>query len=527
MSSTSNTWSGRYYGNDKPHEGGFLVALRDSTGDGVADEIVRFGDSVETGGTGGTGIGLHDGAVYAEANDRIVRYEPTPDSIAPKGEAEIVVDQLPMTGDHPMHPFVIDRDGALYVDSGSPSNSCQVENRIANSPGKRPCAELETRAGVWRYDAKRTGQHFSSAERFASGIRNADGLALDATGRVIYATQHGRDQLSQNWPSLYTPEQGANLPAEELLLVERADYGWPECYFDGDQRKLVLAPEYGGNGGKAVGSCAKKRDPIAFYPAHWAPNALVFYLGEQFPARYRGGVFIAFHGSWNRAPFPQEGYDVVFQPFAKGKPAGAFEVFSDGFAGAVKEPGSAAHRPAGVAVGPDGALYISDDQRGTIWRVAYDASNPTRQAQRRATEGAARAGGSELPEPPEGTHPDAGANPAGAARPLPPLPSDAAALEITADMVEAGSRIYRETTCTGCHGSDGKGTPQGADLATTRFLWGDGSYRSIVETITDGVPAPKEHTGVMPPLGGAQLTGEQVRAVAAYVYALSRAARKP
>jgi glucose/arabinose dehydrogenase len=460
-----NTWSGRYYGNDKSHAGGFLVALRDTTGDGVADQIVRFGDSVETGGTGGTGIALHDGAVYAEANDRIVRYALTPHSIAPTGAAEAVVDQLPMTGDHPMHPFVIDRAGALYMDSGSPSNSCQVENRISNSPGKRPCAELETRAGVWRYDAKLTGQHFSRSQRFASGIRNADGLALDATGRGLYATQHGRDQLSQNWPSLYTPEQGANLPAEELLRVEPADYGWPECYFDNDQRKLVLAPEYGGNGGKAEGSCAKKRGPIAFYPAHWAPNALVFYLGDEFPARYRGGVFIAFHGSWNRAPFAQQGYNVVFQPFENGKPAGAFEVFADGFAGAVKEPGSAAHRRAGVAVGPDGALYISDDQHGTIWRVLYDASNPTRQSVRPVIAGTTMPARSQLPEPPEGTHPDAGENPAGTAPSLPPLLPDAAAVGVTADSIAVGSRLYRDTTCTGRLGWEGhaaRGRPHDA-----------------------------------------------------------------
>jgi len=373
-----NTWSGRYYGNDKPPSGGFLVALRDTNGDGIADQIVRFGDSAESGGTGGTGIALYDGALYAESNDRIVRYALTPGSLAPTSAAETIVESLPMTGDHPMHPFVIDQDGALYMDSGSATNSCQIQNRIANSPGRRPCTELETRAGIWRFDAKRTGQRFSPAERYATGIRNADGIAVDATGRGVYATQHGRDQLSQNWPRLYTSGQGANLPAEELLRVEPQDYGWPECYFDNEQRKLVLAPEYGGDGGKAVGSCAEKRGPIAFYPAHWAPNDLLFHLAEQFPSRYRGGALIAFHGSWNRAPFPQQGYNVVFQPFEQGKPTGSFEIFADGFAGAVKEPGAAAHRPCGLAIGPGGALYISDDRRGTIWRVVYDASNPTR-----------------------------------------------------------------------------------------------------------------------------------------------------
>ena len=156
-----------------------------------------------------------------------------------------------------------------------------------------------------------------------------------------------------------------------MELERGADYGWPECYYDLTQQKLVLAPEYGGDGGKAVGPCAQKRAPVAVFPAHWAPNDLLFYYGHQFPTAYRGGAFIVFHGSWNRAPSPQGGYNVVFQPFIDGKPTGKYLVFADGFAGAVKEPGRAAHRPSGLAVGPDGALYITDDKHGRIWRVTY------------------------------------------------------------------------------------------------------------------------------------------------------------
>jgi glucose/arabinose dehydrogenase len=95
-----------------------------------------------------------------------------------------------------------------------------------------------------------------------------------------------------------------------LRLEQGADYGWPECYFDDTQNRLVLAPECGGDGGKKVGISADKKPPIAVFPAHWAPNALLLYDGAQFPAAYRGGAFIAFHGSWNRAPLPQGGYNV-------------------------------------------------------------------------------------------------------------------------------------------------------------------------------------------------------------------------
>jgi glucose/arabinose dehydrogenase len=284
------------------------------------------------------------------------------------------VSRLPLTGDHPPHPFVIDSSGSLFVNSGSATNACGIKDRTLESRGHDPCTELRTRAGIWRYDANRTGQTFSPAERYATGIRNAIGIAIAPNG-ALYSTQHGRDQLAENWPKLFTPEQGQNLPAEELLLIEQGgDYGWPYCYYDDTKRQLVLAPEYGGNG-TDVGRCASMRGPAATFRAHWAPNGIVFYSGDRFPARYRGGAFVAFHGSWNRAPGPQEGYNVVFVPFSDGNPSGQQETFADGFAGSQKSPDRAAHRPSGLAVGADGALYISDDKAGRIWRVVYRGGN--------------------------------------------------------------------------------------------------------------------------------------------------------
>jgi glucose/arabinose dehydrogenase len=371
-----NTWSGQYYTTPAP-AGGFLVAMRDTNSDGKADIIRRFGPDAKSRNGGGTGIGIYNGSLYAEEGDtvskRIVRYALATDSLTPSAKSETIVSGLPASGGHPMHPFAIGQSGDLYMNSGSSTNSCQVKERSNESPGAQPCTELRTRAGIWRYGANRTNQRFSPAERYATGIRNAVAIAIDPGGQV-YATQHGRDQLAENWPKLYTAEKGQNLPAEELLKLEQnGDYGWPYCYYDDVQRKLVLAPEYGGDGGKAVGDCASKKGPAAFFPAHWAPDGLVFYTGTAFPEKYRGGAFIAFHGSWNRAPGPQGGYNVVFVPFTGGNPTdpSTYEVFADGFAGANKQPDRAAHRPTGITQGPDGALYVTDDKAGRVWRIVY------------------------------------------------------------------------------------------------------------------------------------------------------------
>jgi glucose/arabinose dehydrogenase/mono/diheme cytochrome c family protein len=521
-----NTWSGRYYGNDKPHAGGFLVALQDTTGTGKADVEQRFGENVQSGGAGGTGIGLYKGALYAEINDKIVRYALPKGSIVPTGAAVPVVTGLPLGGDHPMHPFVIDPDGSLYIDVATATNACQVQNRTPKSPGIQPCTELQTRGGIWRYDANGSNQPFSPTGRYATGIRNAEGFAIDSAGR-IFVTQHGRDQLHANWPDLYKPEQEATLPAEELLLLKQhGDYGWPECYYDAIQRKLVLAPEFGGDGGKDVGVCATKGAPIAAFPAHWAPNAMALYDREQFPARYRHGVFIAFHGSWDRAPYPQAGYNVVFQALAGDRASGQCEIFASGFAGAVASSDQARHRPSGVAVGPDGSLFVADDVRGRIYRITYqggtgaegDAGNFTPCPSATASPGNLGATDS---RPPEGTHPDAGAATDTANLPVP--------VGATRAMLALGDRIFHgqvaAATCTGCHGAGATGTPLGPDLTQAHRLWGDGSYASLAKTITAGVPQPKQYRSAMPPMGGAQLSPEQVSAVAAYIWGLSHRPR--
>jgi len=184
---------------------------------------------------------------------------------------------------------------------------------------------------------------------------------------------NNRDQLDTLWPKKFTADENATLPAEPMYrAVMGQNFGWPYCFFNYKLQKLVMNPEYGGDG-KTTGRCSQYTLPIAFYPAHWAPLDIMFYSGHQFPARYSGGAFIAFHGSWNRAPLPQAGYNVVFQPFENGKPSGKYEVFADGFKGndTLMNPSDAVARPDGVAQAPDGSIYITDSQKGKIWRVFY------------------------------------------------------------------------------------------------------------------------------------------------------------
>ena len=135
-----NTWSGEYYGYDTPHAGGFLVALQDKTGAGKADVIERFGETVQTGGAGGTGIGMYKGSIYAEINDRIVRYALPAGSIVPRGAPETIVSGLPLGGDHPMHPFIIDAEGSMYVDV----------HRDQLLPAEKPPTQIARREPVYR-----------------------------------------------------------------------------------------------------------------------------------------------------------------------------------------------------------------------------------------------------------------------------------------------------------------------------------------------------------------------------------------
>lgn len=344
---------------------GGILALRDADHDGRAEIQQRFGDN------GGNGIAWRDGQLYFAPNDRVIRYTFTGDELVPSAAPVVIVSGLPIGGDHPRKAIAFDDKGNMFVNQASASNTCQVANRQLESPGVDPCPELPTRAGVWRYSATAVGQTLASGERWASEIRNATALAVNPVDGQLYGAQNGRDQLFENWPSLFDERDDALLPGEELFRLDRGKtYGWPYCYWDGQRNKKVLAPEYGGNG-KTVGRCASREEPIADYPAHWAPLGMTFYTGDAFGNKYDGGLFIAFHGSRfdPRLQPAGPGYNVVFVKWRNGKPVGKFEPFADGFAAGDPSPAGAAHRPVSVAQAPDGSLYISDDKGGWIYRV--------------------------------------------------------------------------------------------------------------------------------------------------------------
>jgi glucose/arabinose dehydrogenase len=238
--------------------------------------------------------------------------------------------------------------------------------------GIKGCPILDSAGGIWQFKADKADQTYGDGVHYAIGLRNVVGLDWNTQDNALFVMQHGRDQLHDLFPQYYDAKASSILPAECMYEIHKGDNaGWPYIYYDQVQKKQILMPEYGGNGKKTADK--KYLDPVMAFPGHLAPNDLLFYTGNQFPERYKNGAFIAFHGSWNRSPEKQAGYFVVFVPFKDGKPTGKWEVFADGFAGTkdIKSPRNAEHRPCGLAQGPDGSLYVSDDAKGTIYKIMY------------------------------------------------------------------------------------------------------------------------------------------------------------
>ncbi len=347
---------------------GGLVVMRDADGDGAADGVRRFGPKDVT-----TGLTIHRDTLYFTSNVRVYKWPLEKDRMIPSGSPEIVVEGFPEQRGHADKPITFDREDHIYVGSGVPSNACQEQPRTPGSMGRNPCPELEL-TGIWRYPGGHLGQAQRDGIQFVRGSRQIVAMEWHPIANALYFVMHGRDALDSLFPEHFTTAQRVELPAEEFHRAEQGDdYGWPYTYYDPIRNERMQAPEYGGDG-KTPAEPGKYKDPLIGFPAHWGPNDLLFYTGALFPKRYRGGAFIAFHGSWNRAPEVQGGYNVVFVPMKDGVPSGDWEIFADDFEGPepVVSPRDARFRPTGLAQSPDGALYISEDATGRIWRVTYE-----------------------------------------------------------------------------------------------------------------------------------------------------------
>lgn len=357
-------------------EGG-IAALRDTNGDGVRDITRTFGRP-----DADTGIAIENGVLYYSSTTAIYAIA-LGDDLVPTGQTEtVVMDMPPSSGGHQSKPITFDNEGHLYTQAGVPSNACQTTQRTPGSPGQTPCPLLDEHGGVMRFLADSRNQIYAEdGIRYSTGHRNVVALEWNPVANKLYLAMHGRDQLDQLWPDRFTEADRIELPAEEFHQVSQGDdLGWPYSYYDQIRGQRMVSPEYGGDGETPI-EPGRYKDPLVGFPGHWAPNDLVFYTaaagGSQFPARYRNGAFIAFHGSWNRQPAEQGGYAVVFVPLdADGNVTGDWEVFADDFEGPepIKSPANAAHRPSGLAVGPDGALYVGDDVGGRIWKISYTGS---------------------------------------------------------------------------------------------------------------------------------------------------------
>ena len=429
-------------------EGKAIIALRDTTGDGRADILKGYST------VSGTGIEIHKGYLYYSDRTHVYRSKMKEGELLPAEEMDTIVNMVDGKG-HMEKPFTFDNKGGLYVNIGSLSNDCEIELRSPNSRGDDPCVELETRAGIWKFDENTLNQKQDLANRYATGIRNAVALTWNFDVDRLYALQHGRDDLHNYWPALYTEEQNLELPSEIFFDLEKGDdMGWPYCYYDHQQGKKLMNPEYGGDGTKAD-RCVNAKDPLLGFPGHWAPNDILIYQGNLFPEKYKHGAFVAFHGSWNRLGHEQQGFKVVFIPLKDGKPSGQWEVFADGFTGqpAITNPGNAFFRPCGLAEGPDGSLYISDSQHGRIWRILYYPE--------------------EMPAPVDkGLYqPIALENPE-------PVPAE----------LMAGKRVY-DKFCVQCHMSNGKGAP-GMNPPLSNVSLVTGEKAPVIRIILNGLSEP-------------------------------------
>lgn len=307
-------------------DAGKVEVLHDPQHTGKAVSRTVFADHLRS----PFGIAFHHGYVYVGDTNALLRFKYNPKTSERTGEAEHLL-TLP-TGGHSTRTVVFGKDGTLYLGVGSHGNI-----DVGGDP---------IRAAISVCDDDRCTHHHV----YGAGLRNPVGLVINPQTGQIWTTVNERDMM------------GDNLPPDYFTSVRKGGfYGWPYSYIGKniDTRVKPQRPDL----------VAKAIVPDVLLGAHRAPLQAAFYEGNQFPASYKNGAFIAEHGSWNRSI--RAGYQVAFVPFANGKPTGPPQVFLQGF---VPDPAKDAvwGRPVGVAVAPDGSLLVSDDGGGVIWRVSHE-----------------------------------------------------------------------------------------------------------------------------------------------------------
>ena len=454
---------------------------------------------------GGTGIYLREGYLYTSSNSEIFRYKVDANNQVDTNSVERIVTGLVDKGTHETKSIMMDSEGNMYIPIGCPTNSCQEKDRQKGSVGIAGCPLLETSGGVWMFKRDKKDQTYADGIRYATGLRNVVAVDWNYESNKLFVMQHGRDQLNFIFPDLFTTKDNAEIPAECMYALNKGDNaGWPFIYYDRLQKKKIMAPEYGGDGKKEGSS--EYIDPVAAYPAHMAPNGLLFYTGNQFSAKYKNGAFIAFHGSWNRSPEPQAGYFVVFQPFKNGMPSGDWEVFADNFSGSPEKTASGRgnHRPCGLAQGPDGSLYVTDDVKGTIFKISYNKKDSIvkKVAVKVSTK---RATTVKKTPTPSTTKISAMTKPV------------VKAVPVSNGSMSAGKTIYMQS-CVTCHQTDGGGVGNlNPPIIKTNYVLGNKTR--LINVVLKGLSQQEvdgeKYSNAMPPLN--YLTDKQVANVLTYI----------